>query len=327
MAKIDRSVQPIVKDSSGVLVGVAQIRVGLPSIRPAGTAIARPATAVGKSAKVASALDPLTSVVKPANVYSENSASGAIFTIAGTYTGDTDGAFILRASSATIIEVWSPEGYKDTNITVAAGTFSAATLNVSSGTAAGITVSGSTLSDLAEGDTWIIPVWSGKAQDNSQTNIITPFSILTSANSVGGLSASKIGFNIGTVKKLESGFPTYVADQIIDSTSVSVSWDSLEFNNSAIQTLRTMMNEVINEGNIAAIPIEVLCRTRGGDLYAYWCPSTNFSKFPEIGPTNDFSSSSYEMEALKMTEITGATTARNAWLTEAPLYQENRFKH
>lgn len=323
---IDRSVQPIVKDASGVLVGVAQIRVGLPSIRPAGTAIVRPIVAVGKSKKVTAALDSVTEVVKPADIYAANAGAGT-FTITGTYTGAQDGTFILRASTATTLEVWSPLGFKDSNITIAAGSFASTAINVSSGTPSGLSVSASGLASVAEGDTWIISVWSGMAQNNSQTSIISPFSPLTSTNSVGGLKASKIGFNIGSVKKLTSGFPEYVADQVIDSTSVSVSWESLEFNNSSIQTLRNMMNSVINEGNIAAVPVEVLCRTRGGALYAYWCPSTNFSKFPEISPTNDFSSSNYEMEALKMTEITGAQAYQNAWLTEAPLYQENRFTH
>jgi len=323
---IDRSVQPIVKDASGVLVGVAQIRVGLPSIRPAGTAITRPITAVGKSKKVTAALDNTTEVVKPADVFALNAGTGT-FTISGTYTGAQDGAFILRASTATTIEVWSPMGYKDTNITVAAGSFTSTALNSASGTASGLSVSGGSITSMAEGDTWIIPVWSGSAQSNSQTSIVSPFSLLTAGNSVGGLKASKISFNIGSTKKLTSGFPEYVADQVIDSTSVSVGWESLEFNNASIQTLRDMMNEVINNGNIASIPVEVLCRTRGGSLYAYWCPSTNFSKFPEIAPTNDFASTSYEMEALKMTEVTGAAAYRNAWLTEAPLYQENRFTH
>lgn len=323
---IDRSVQPIVKDASGVLVGVAQIRVGLPSIRPAGTAIVRPIVAVGKSKKAYSALDGTTEVVKPADVYATNAGTGT-FTVTGTYSGAQDGAFILRASSATQIEVWSPLGYKDSVITVSAGAFTTTALNVSSGVASGVSVAGSAITSMAEGDTWIIGVWSGSAQNNSQTSIISPFSTLTAANSVGGLKASKIGFNVGSVKKLTSGFPEYVADQVIDSTSVSVSWESLEFNNSSIQTLRNMMNSVINDGNIASIPVEVLCRTRGGSLYAYWCPSANYSKFPEIGPTNDFSSSNYEMEALKMTEVTGAAAYQNAWLTESPLYQENRFTH
>lgn len=323
---IDRSVQPMVKDASGVLVGVAQIRVGLPSIRPAGTAIVRPVTAVGASKVVYAALDGTTEVVKPADVYAANTGSGT-FTSSGTYTGATDGAFIIRALNATTLEVWSPNGYKNTAITVAAGAFSSTVLNMDSGAPSGLSLSGASLTNITAGDTWILPVWSGLAQTSSQTNIITPFSPLIAANSVGGLKSSKMGFNIGSVKKLESGFPTYVADQIIDSTSISVGWDSLEFNNASIQTLRNMMNEVINNGNIASIPCEILCRTRGGALYAYWCPSTNFSKFPEISPTNDYSSAAYEMEALKMTEITGAPAYRNAWLTEAPLYAENRFTH
>jgi len=330
---LDRSVQPIVKDASGVLVGVAQVRVGLPSIRSAGTSAYNQPVAAGKSLKTTVQFNGQSvEIVKPDPAFALNGAgTSAALVVTGTYTGAVDGAYIIRAVSTTSLEVFAPTGKKLTALTIATGSVTSVTLSDT----AGLSVSGTLLTSTAIGDTWVVAVWSGIAQDSSQTNIISPFSTLSASNSVGGLKGSKLSFSIGSVKKLESGFPTYVADQIIDSTSVSIGWESLEYNNSTIQTLRNMMNEVINNGNIAAIPAEILCRTRGGGLYTYWCPSVSFSKFPEISPSNDYSSTSFEMEALKMTEITpaisGAPTTdentRNAWLTAAPLYQENRFAH
>lgn len=343
MAQIDRSVQAVPRDVGGVLVGVAQVRVGKPSIRIANASNgAGVPVGVGKSVTSNVTNNSLVvETVQPATVYAAN--AGAItFTVNGTYTADYDGAFILRATSATNIDVYSPAGFKHTtSITVSAGSFSAFTLNIVSGTAAGttFTVAGSGITGLAAGDTWIIPVWSPSAstafKSTNQSGIICPWSTLTSSDSVGGLKSSKLGFAIGSTKKLSAGFPSAVYDQVIDETSVSLDFDSLEFNNGAISTLRAMMNEVINNGNIAAIPLEILCRTRKGDLFTYFVPSANFSKFPEISPTNDFSSTSYGFTALKQTEVTpvdvsNPTTAEktyNAWLSVAPMYQENRHTH
>ena len=101
------------------------------------------------------------------------------------------------------------------------------------------------------------------------------------------------------------------------------------------QVLRNMMNEVINNGNIAAISMEIVARTRGGSLYTYFTPSVTFSKFPDIAPQDSFSTATYEFEASKQTEITpadplnptAAENTYNAWLVEAPLFQENRHVH
>ncbi len=342
MAQIDRSTQAVVRDSGGVLVGVAQVRVGKPSMRStvggtgAGTAVAVGKSTTGNVAWMGTNVE----TVLPTEVFAANAGSMTI-AISGTYTGIVDGAFIIRATSAgqtAVLDVYSPVGYKTTLSALAAGSSGGAKdLKINSADSAPalkISITGGT-AGIAIGDTWIVPVYTTAAISNSQTGIICPWSLLTSSDSVGGLKSSKLGFNIGSVKKLEAGFPTQVYDQIIDGTNISLGFESLEFNNTAIQTLRSMMNQVINNGAIAAVPLEILCRTRKGDLYSYFVPSANFSKFPEISPQNDFSSTSYEFQALKQTEISPAIPTSptqdeinyNAWLTNAPLYMEQRHTH
>lgn len=322
---LDRSTQPIVKDASGVLVGVAQIRVGKPSIRSAGTASVGTATAVGQSDKLLSTVDNTTYIVRPKTVYTVNSGSATI-TVSGTYTGSYDGTIIIRAIDASNVEVFAPNNYYKTQALVG-GALSSYSVMLTSVLASGLTID-ATFTGLAAGDTWAIPVWSGAAQSKNQTGIVSPYSMFSgSTYSIGGLKAASFSAKINGVKKLETGFPAITADQIIDSTSVSVSFEALEYTNTNMNTLKTMMNEIINKGNIAAVPIEAVMRTRGGTLVTFWVPTTTFTSLPEIAPQNDYSSIKYELEALKQTEITGETTYYNAALAESYLYSELYYTH
>lgn len=332
---LDRGTQPIVKDSSGVLVGVAQVRVGLASKRAAGVAITGTPVPVGKSLKVFTSSDATVYCVKPQDIYADN-AGTATFAATGTYTGKIDGAFIVRAVDATNVDVFSPYGYMETKLVSA---FSTATpLNMVSGTVSGVSLQISTPSAIAAGDTWVIPVFTASVLDMSQTGIVSPYSLFKGpTNSVGGVKSATFSPKIDGIKKLESGFPSYVADQILDKVSVEMQWNGLEYNNANLQVLKSMMNKVINEGELPSVSIEYVMRTRGGKQISFWVPSATFTSLPSISPSNDYSDVAYSMTGLKQTEFTVDPTTQlsvandlaryNAWLNEAPIYRELNYIH
>lgn len=341
---LDRSTQPIVKDASGVLVGVAQVRVGRPSIRPAGLAVAATnLVACGKSDKVIAVSNTSETVIKPTVVYAANAGATPGITYSGTYTGKVDGAYIIRATAnlgkvadlasstpATRLEVTDPYGtvtYTPTGLVLGAAAMTPSY---------GITFSAGTFASPQVGDTWILPVWSGAALNMQQTGIICPFSMFYDAtDSIGGLKSASFQPKIDGVKKLESGFPSYVADQIIDKVSVDVSWSGYEYTNAKLTLLKQMISRVINTGELSAISVEMVLRTRGGSLVRMWMPTATFTSLPTYAPTNDYSDISFAMSVLKQTENT--TTANidalsapalatyNAWLSESPLYTELNY--
>ena len=319
---IDRSSQPIIASSSSVLVGVAQVRVGKSSIRDAGTASIGTVTAVGQSDKILSNVDNTTYIVRPKVVYVPNTGTAAI-TVSGTYTGKWDGCIIIRAVDDSNVNIFSPNNYMKTST----GALSAYSVETASGTASGLTID-ATFSGMAAGDTWVIPVWSGVAQNRNQTGIVSPYSMFNgSTNSIGGLKSSAFSPKVNSTKKLAVGFPELVVDTVIDSTSVSVSFESLEYTNANMATLKEIMRKIINEGTIAATSCEVVMRTRGNTLVTFWVPSVTMTAFPEYSPTNDFSSVKWELEALKQTQVVGESAYYNAALEESYIYNELLYTH
>lgn len=322
---IDRSSQPLISNKNSVLVGVAQVRIGKSSIRDAGTASVGTVTAVGQSDKILSTVDNTTYVVRPKVVYAANTGTASI-TISGTYTGKWDGCIIVRAVDATSVNVFSPNNYmKTTSLT--GGAITSYSVETANGVASGLTID-ATFTNIQAGDTWVIPVWSGSAQSQAQTGIVSPYSMFNgSTYSVGGLRAATFAPKVNSTKQLAVGFPEVVVDKIIDSTSVTISFESLEYTNSNLNTLKTIMRNIINEGNIAATSAEVVMRTRGGSLVTFWVPSASIVNFPEYAPTSDFSSVTWELEALKQTQIQGESAYYNAALEESYIYSELLYTH
>lgn len=347
---LDRSSQPIVKDASGVLVGVAQVRVGKPSIRDAVTTTSNFATSlkpVGLSSKVISVSNANEIVIKPTTVYSPNTLSnpGTALTItaAGGYTGKIDGAYIFRvcteakkgkvaeigdatAGTNPVVEVYDPYGWL-CHTTTSLSAFGTMTASY------GMVFSAAVFTGAKVGDTWVLPVWSKSAVNLNQTAIISPFSMFYDAtDSIGGLKSASFQPKIDGVKKLESGFPSQVADQIIDKVSVDVGWSGYEYTNAKLGLLKQMIARVINTGELSAISVEMVMRTRGGSLVRMWIPSATFTSLPTYAPTNDYSDIAFQMSALKQTEFTTTTgldsldaaglVTYNAWLADTPIYSE-----
>lgn len=363
MATLGKNYQAIVKDSSTVLVGVAQVRIGKPSIRTGIAAEVRPLAAVGKTDRVADVTDTGVMLVKPRTNYfgstnkntcTDTAAAAFTVTVATGYTGRFDGCFIIRgtaagdtgltgsdATPATSIEVYAPNGYKQTITLTNNKTFSITTLNMSSTpTTSGLQLTGTATASINCGDTWVIPVWcdtvGANAIDRNQTLICSPFSMFQAANeSVGGLKDASFTPKIDSVKSLESGFPAEVVDKVIEKTSVDIKFSSLEYTNANLAYLKNVISNVINEAKMPGLPCEVVMRTRGNELVTFWCSNSTVNQFPSYAPTNDFSSVSWEMEAARMTEITqlpaGDTTTDlttlNAWLRNSRIYQELTYVH
>lgn len=347
---LDRSTQPIVKDASGVLVGVAQIRVGRPSIRGAVAAptVGTKLLPVGKSNKQKALSNTDVIVVKPTTVYSANGlTTPPSVTVGGTYTGKVDGNLIIRACTAANAGV-KEEAVTSTNTATAAEkieifdmygklayTTTALSVGVPTCTIYGITLDAADFTSAKVGDTWVIPCWTNAAINIQQTGIVSPFSMLDATDSIGGMKSASFQPKIDSVKKLQSGFPSYTADQIIDSVSVSIEWSGYEYTNSKLALLKQMISRVINTGELSSISVEVVMRTRGGSLVRMWVPSCTFSTLPTYSPQNDYSDVTMAVEALKQTEFSTITTSMgldalsasdlaiyNAWLSDSYLYNE-----
>lgn len=323
---IDRSSQPIISSSASVLVGVAQVRVGKSSIRDAGTAAFGTPTAVGQSDRILSTVDNVSYVVRPKTIWAANVSTAAI-THNSTYTGKWDGCVIIRAIDAASVHLIAPNNYHKT-VAIAGSAITDASVDSASATPTGMTVSATFTGTVTAGDTWVIPVWSGLAQNKNQTGIVSPYSMFNGAtNSVGGLKSAEFTPKVNSTKQLAVGFPELVVDKVIDSTSVTVGFESLEYTNTNMATLKDIMKKIINEGTIAATSCEVVMRTRGNTLVTFWIPSVSMSSFPSYAPTNDFSTVKWELEALKQTQIVGESAYYNAALEESYIYNELLYTH
>lgn len=348
---LDRSYQPLVKNAGGVLIGVAQIRVGRPSIRDAvaSATIGTAYTAVGQSRKVKATSNKAVYMVKPNAVQAANAGTASpTFGVTGNYTGNIDGAIIIRATATTnkglkeeasdsataadcldIFDTYGTLAYTSTALDIA----------VPATPIQGLSFTGS-FANAKIGDTWIVPVWTKAAINISQTGIISPYTLcVDSIDSIGGLKAASFAPKIDSVKKLSTGIPALVSDQIIDSTSVQVSWSGYELLNTKMALLRQMMSAAINDGAISAISVDVIMRTRGGSFIRQWIPSCSFTSLPSYAPTTDYSDVSFEMEAIKQTEFSIVTTDMgigpisttgtpsaldiyNGWLNDSKIYNE-----
>lgn len=333
MATLGKEYQAQVKDASSVLVGVAQIRVGKPSIRDAGTAVIKAVQFVGLSNLVTD-----TSTATSVDIVKKGDMStggvlpaGCTMVSGGTYnttSGTYDGCFIIRAVSATAVDIFGPNGYKDAAVLISSFASSPKDMKLGTATASGVTIQGVPATTVTAGMTWVVPVWSGAASSDVQTGIVSPYSMFSgSTESVGGLKAASFTPRIDSIKTLESGFPSEVQDRIVEKTSVDIKFEALEYNNANIQYLKNMVSQVINDAVLPSVPIEIVMRTRGNTLVSFWIPNAGITQFPAYAPTNDYSSLPWEMGAAKMTEITAETDTYNVWLKNAPIFVELTYIH
>lgn len=314
--------QPKVKDASGVLVGIAQVRVGKPSVRAAGPAEIKAAQAVTQSDLLTDVSDGVSKYVKPLTT---TNTGTAVIGASGTYTGAYDGCFIIRCASATTVDIIAPNGYLDAGVTNASLT--TYNMKLASAVTSGVTVTVTFTSPTVK-DTYIVPVWSGSAIDKVQTGIISPFSMFKGATeSVGGLKAASFSPKIDDSKELSSGFPESTDDRMIVKTSVGVSFEAMEYTNANIAYLKSMISAAINDSTTSALPVEIVMRTRGNSLVTFWMPSCTLESIPEFAPQQDYSTFQWSLTASKMSEVTGETAVYNANLRNTPIYVEHGYLH
>ena len=314
--------QAKVKDSANVLVGIAQVRVGKPSVRAAGTAEIKAAQAVTQSDLLVDASDGVSKYVKP---LSTANTGTAVITASGTYTGDYDGCFIIRVADATTVDIIAPNGYIDEGVLNSALT--SYDMKLAAAVTSGVEVT-ATITTPTVKDTYIIPVWSGSAQSKVQTGITSPYSMFRgAAESVGGLKSASFAPKIDDKKELASGFPETVDDTMITKTSVGISFEAQEYTNANMAHLKNLISAAINDSSTSALPVEVVMRTRGNSLVTFWCPSCTIDSFPEFAPQQDYSSFNWSLVAGKMTEVTGETDAYNAVLRNTQVYYEHGYLH
>lgn len=335
MPTLGKEYQAKVINAGNVLVGVAQVRVGKPCDRPVGTAEVGVIQAVGKSALITDATDGVTQIVRPTKT--ANAGTLVASMPASAYTGTYDGTFIIRYVSATSLVVYGPNGYP-TAITMVAGAATAQALKLNATDNSGITLTVA-FTGAAEGDTWVLPVWSGSALSGRQTGIVSPYSPFKgSGNSVGGLKSATFAPKIDGVKLLESGFPEGIDDRIITKTSASVKFEALEFTGPTMQYLRDMVSQIVNESKLVAVPVEVVMRTRGNSLVSFWLPNMGMNSPPSYSPQNDYSTLPWELESFNLTEVSNETEGfetksanellvYNAWLRSSYVYYELGYIH
>lgn len=315
-----RIYQPKVKSAQDVLMGIAQVRIGLPSVRSSNlstsastAALTKPVRAVGKSDVFTDPTDGTTECVRPSAIAQANAASTAP-TASGTYTGTMDGCFIIRLTSASAGTLYAPDGTKT----------AIAAVSPIAVTSQGLTFAG-TITGGASGDTWVIPVWAAVATPMSkvQTGICSPYSMFLGSNeSIGGLKSASFNPKIEDQKVLSSGWPETEDDRVIVKTSVEIQFEALEYKNSTMTWLKNLVNEAINNASTASVPVELVARTRGNSIISFWCPSCTVSSFPTIDPRNDYSSFTWSLTANKMTEATGESATYNAWLRNTNVFYE-----
>lgn len=316
---INNQYQPRIKDVSGVLMGIAQIRVGLPSVRSGSTAVTKAVQAVGKSTLYTDSGG--VTVVKSSPVYTANVGTGAP-TVTGDYTGSVDGCFIVRMINGTTGTIYAPDG--------TAAAFSAiAPIATDPAEFQGLTFAG-TLTTPAAGDTWVVPVWADSTAGlvKVQTGITSPFSMFSGDNeSVGGLASSSFAPKIDEKKELFTGFPAVSADVMVTKTSCTISFSAYEYNNANMAYLKNMVSSVINDAQMVAVPIEVVMMKKSGDLVTFWCPSCSLDTMPTYSPIDDYSKFDWAFTANKMTEITGAADTYNGFLRNTQVFYELTYKH
>jgi|LGVE01.1.fsa_nt_gb hypothetical protein len=321
---LGKEYQAKVNSAENVLVGVAQVRVGKPSTRNSEEAVIKSVQSVTQSTLKAVTLRSGLSinVVKPTRIANESTSDD--FVSSGTYTGDYDGAFIVRFDG-TDYSVFGPDGVETTGVTIVEITAGYDMLVATAAT--GATITGTAVAP-AVGDTWVIPVWSAGEKTNEQTRIITPYSMFSTDNeSVGGLVDSSFTPSLDEVKTLESGFPSTTDATIITKTSVEVTFGALEYTNANLVYLRDMISGIINDAASSALSVEVVAQTRGGDLITFWCPNAELSNLPSIAPTNDFSTMTWSLKASTQSAEVELSEVYNKWLTEAPIFSELTYLH
>lgn len=264
-----RDYMPVTKDSSKLLIGLMQVRIGLACPRASATAIMT--AAIPQQA---------TMVVS--------------CTASGTYSGTKAGAYIVEIESGGGTFKWTdPEGNVTTGVSL-----SATPIVLEDG----VSVAFSAATGATPGDKWVIGVQPTGIISTIQTGIISPYSILDKNRSLGALQAAQITGDI-TVKDHTSGYPAQKDLVIVEASNITVEVTMEEFGNTINQPLIDAMLDAINTGQVYAFPVEGVAQYADGSLKSFWIPNTNLVPNLQVNPGNDWAGIPFKFEAVAQTGL------------------------
>jgi len=265
-----REFMPITKDSTKLLIGLMQVRIGLACPRASVEAYRSAAIAQQK-------VNPVSCVAS------------------GTYTGTKAGSYIVEIEAGGSTFKWTdPEGNATTGVSLSA---TAVLLED------GISVTFSAATGATAGNKWVIGVQPTGIVTAIQTGIISPYSILDKTRSVGAVQSAQITGDI-TVKEHSSGYPAQKDLVIVEASNITVEVTMEEFGNDVNAPLIEAMLDAINTGQVYAFAVEGVAQFANGDVKSFWIPNTNLVPNFQVNPGNDWAGIPFKFDAVAQTGIT-----------------------
>lgn len=302
--------QPITQSPANLAIGKFQVRVGKPQRR----------AVVG----VPTQADTITNIQLRKSGGAKTMASGAVIAAGSVYTGAIDGAFILECTDNTAsnvhFTVTKPDSTAGIPVTFVDGTAELVGDGVSVQFDAAAVAAGAAA--FAVGDIYVIGVYTSQAVDNANTGILSPYSFLTAADSVGAINTASLATN-PTFKEHFSGYPQVKDMVIVESSTMEVS-TALEEVNAAVNTAitrgyATTMFDILFDaavsGSLYYVPVEIVANLATGLTFSLWFPNAQIVPEFDFAPGNDWANIAFKLDA----QFQGLTGMRRAYrMTEVP---------
>ena len=306
----DLANQPITQSPANLAIGKFQVRVGKPQRRGV----------VG----VPSRANTITNIQLRESGGAKTLASGAAVSAGSIYTGSVDGAFILECidntSDSINFSVINPDGTAGAPIEVVDGSPELIGDGVSVQFDAAAVTAGPAA--FAVGDIYVVGVYTSQAVDKANTSILSPYSFLTAADSVGAISSAALATN-PTFKEHFSGYPQVKDMVIVESSTMEISSALEEINaevNTALtkgyaNTLFDMLFDAAVNGTLYYVPVEIVANLATGLTFSLWFPNVQLVPEFDFSPSNDWASIAFKLDA----QFQGSTGMKRAYrMLEVP---------
>lgn len=281
----DKANQPITVSPANLAIGMFQVRVGKPSRRGAGAAS-------------------LSAVQKRKHGATWDSAVNtlAVGTASGTYAGGVDGAFVGTVTSVSplTIDFVGPDGTAYADIVFD-------TQAVAEVIGDGVSLAFNQVSSTYHvvGDVWVIGAYAAGPVDFPNTGIISPYSFLTSANSVGAIQSAGLTTN-PTYKDHFSGFPKVKDISILESSTMTIDTaleeisaltGSVDLTPGLATTIYDMIFDASRAGYLYNVPVEIVANLATGLTLSFWFPNCQIIPTGEFAPSNEWATQPFQLEA------------------------------
>jgi hypothetical protein len=156
---------------------------------------------------------------------------------------------------------------------------------------------------VAYGDVYVIGCYTANALNQANTGIVSPYSFLTSADSVGSVKNSSLT-TASTFKEHRSGYPE-ILDLLVLETSTITIGAGLEEINAATTSLVTgqagtifdILFDASVNGQLYFMPVEVVTELATGGLLSFWCPNCQIVPEADFAPGADWADMAFKLEA------------------------------